>query len=556
MSRFPISPSWRAAMAAGLLAVAVAALGQQGPVVSARAGQRTPMPLPAPVDGAIRLSLDQAIALAIANNQDLNVAVNAAEASKYYLVATEGIFDPVLGAFANRNHQEIPASTILQGASVGIADTYNFGANVTQLAPWGGTFQLGATGGQLSTNSSFYVVNPTYSSGLTASFSQPLLRNFGLAATKWQIWIAKNTRDATYQQFVRSIQNGVNNVEQAYWDLAYAIQNLEVKKESLRIAQELNRITKIKIDVGSLAPIDITQTEFGIAQAEQDIITADGQIGDAQDRLKRQLNFDPASWPAPIVPTDPVQVVATTVKVDEGVQTALSKRPEVVTQAYLTDSDRIRLEYWSNQTLPGVNLVGSWGTVGGTYALLDANGIPVPGQIFGDSLGSVFHQAVNRDFRTWSIGLNITYPILNRYAKGQQGAAKYTWESDKALLTTTQQNVIVEVRAAARAIDTAERQIDAARKGRELAEKNLDAEKKKFDNGMSTTFQVNQVQRDLSAARTTELQALVVYRKAVAQYHTAIADILEWKSIGIEGLPETTPPPMGPMQAPPASSTP
>src|SRR5207244_4631647 len=118
-------------------------------------------------------------------------------------------------------------------------------------------------------------INPSYSSGLTLSMNQPLLRNFGPRTTTWLIRIARNTRDSSYQDFLRSVQTTVNSVEQAYWDLVYALQNLEVKKESLRIAQDLNRITRIKIDVGSLAPIDITQTEVGIATAEQDIITAE-----------------------------------------------------------------------------------------------------------------------------------------------------------------------------------------------------------------------------------------------------------------------------------------
>jgi outer membrane protein TolC len=319
----------------------------------------------------------------------------------------------------------------------------------------------------------------------------------------------------------------------------------------------LNRITKIRIDVGSLAPIDITQTELGIAQAEQDIITAEGLIGDATDRIKRQLNFDTASWPEPIVPTDKVQLEPLKIDVGQGTQEALTRRPEILAQAYTTDSERIRYEYWSNQTLPAVNLTGSYGAVGqggqfffdpcvipGDPRCPDPTNPPPPIVIANNGLGNAYHQSLNRLFPNWSIGLNISYPILNRYAKGQRGAAKYSWESNRALLTTTQQDVIVDVRRAARDIDQAQRQIVATQKGRELAERNLDAEKKKFDNGMTTSFQVNQIQRDLSAARTLELQALVVYRKAVAAYHTAIADILEWKGIQVQGIPEATPPPV------------
>ena len=160
------------------------------------------------------------------------------------------------------------------------------------------------------------------------------------------------------------------------------------------------------------------------------------------------------------------------------------------------------------------------------------------------SFWDALSDALNRHAKNWSIGLNFSYPILNRTAKGARGVAKYQFEAEKARLTTVEQNVIVEVRAAARGLDTAWRSILAAQKGRELAEKNLDAEKKKFDNGMSTTFQVNQIQRDLSAARTLELQALAVYRKALAQYHFAIADNLEWKNVRVEAWPDTAPPPV------------
>ena len=563
MNRFPISRSFRAAVGlTGILALAAPSPAQQSAVVSAQPGQRVARPFPAPVDGALRLSLDEAVKLAIANNQDLNVAVNSAEASQYNLMASEGIFDPLLGAFANRNHQETPSNSALSGAAVRVQDdSYNFGANVQQLAPWGGTFTLGTTGGRFATNSSFASVNPSFNAGLSMTMSQPLLRNFGMTATKWQIYIAKNTRDATYQQFVRSIQTGVNSVEQAYWDLVYAFQNLEVKKESLRIAKDLNRITKIKIDVGSLAPIDITQTEVGIATAEQDIITAEQQIGDSQDRLRRLVNIDLAHLNVPIVPTDEVRAEPATIDVEDGTRAAILRRPEVVTQVYLTDSDRVRYEYWSNQVLPSVNLLGSFGTLGqgGTFYFspcaipndprcTDPNNPPPPIVVADNGLGNAYDQTLNRNFRNWSIGLSISYPIFNRYAKGQRGAAHYGLEASRALLTTTQQNVVVEVRAAARAIDTALRQIVAAGKGRELAEKNLDAEKKKFDNGMTTSFQVNQIQLDLSTARTRELQALVVYRKALAAYHYAVADILDWRGIGIEGMPE-----MAPAQVPPLS---
>jgi HAE1 family hydrophobic/amphiphilic exporter-1 len=454
-----------------------------------------------------------------------------------------GIFDPLAEASLLRSHTETPATSALVGAAVSTRDSTDFSTRVTQLAPTGGVFSLGLAVNRTSQNSTFFFVNPAYTSGLTLSFNQPLLRSFGRDTTTWLIRTSRNSRDATYQNFVRSVQGTVNAVDQAYWDLVYALRNLEVKKEARTLAADLNRITRIKIDVGSLAPIDIVQTEVGIATAEQEIIIAEGLIGDAQDRLKRLLNVDPAKWDIPIVPTDEVRTEQPSVTVEDGIRKALADRPEILATQYNVDSDRIRYEYWRNQTLPAVDLVGSYGYsgLGGTTTLRDEMG-NIISRTRGD-VGDSFQQIIDREFKNWSIGLNFSYPILNRRARGQRGAALYTWEASKAALNALEQNVLLEVRAAAREIETARRSTAAAQKARELAERNLDAERKKFENGMTTSFQVLQITNDLSAARTIELQSLAVYRKALSSYHYAVADILEWRGIRIEDLPEFAPPP-------------
>ncbi len=535
MKRFP--KSWTVRAVAVFLGASCAfpAMGQDGPAISTRPGQRNPMPLPAADKGGLPLSLSQAVDLAVANNEDLNVSVNAAESFEYLILQNTGIFDPLISAGVNRSHSEDPSASQLTS---GVSDNTSFNAGVSQLLPTGGQVQLGLTGNRGKTNNQFFDVNPSYSSGLLLSFNQPLLRGFGTLPTTWLIRISKNSRDSAFQNLLRTIQGTVNAVEQAYWDLVYSLQNLEVKRESLRIAQDLNRITRIKIDVGSLAPIDITQTEVGIATAEQDIITAEGLIGDSQDRLKRLLNFEPSQQNVPIFPTDPLSTEDVTIQLEEGTAMALQRRPEILSTSYQVASDLVRYQYYRNQTLPQLNLNGSYGSKGLAGFSVD----PVTGAVTDTNFSQSFRDTFDRNNKNWSIGLNFSYPIFNRGARGAKGVAQYTWESDKARLATVEQNVVVEVRAAARAIDTSRRSIVAARKGRELAERNLDAEKKKFDNGMTTSFQVNQIQRDLSAARTLEQQALAIYRKALAQYHFAIADNLDWKRIRVEGMPDSAPP--------------
>lgn len=526
--------------AAASLSIAGGALtAQSGSVVSAVPGQRPAATMPASEKDGVHLTLDQAIGLALANNQDLNVTVNAAQATQFNLLGNYGIYDPLLQAFGTRTHNDQPTASQLAGAPVLKTDLSDGGGQVSQLAPWGGTFTLGFAGERTKTNSTFYEVNPSFTAGLTASLNQPLLRNLGTLPTNWLIETARNTRDSAYQDFVRSVQATVNSTEQAYWDLAYAYDNLKVKQEAKDIAVELNRITRIKIDVGSLAPIDIVQTEVNIATADQDIINAEALIGVAQDQLKRLLNVDPSSWgAAPIIPTDPVRVDQKKFDLDEGMKTALDRRPEIISQQYNVASNQIRYAYYKNQSLPSLNLQASYGNNG-----LDGRTTLPDGSVVDGGWGGAVDQVFARDFKNWKVGLVFSYPILNRAAKGAEGAAHYTLESSKAALTVIEQNIIVDVRNAHRAIDTAVKQIVAAAKGRELAERNLDAARKKYENGMTTGFEVSQLQTNLSDARSRELNALVVYRKAVAAYHNSIADILDWKGVKIEGMPEMAPPP-------------
>ncbi|MFY9551652.1 MAG: TolC family protein [Thermoanaerobaculia bacterium] len=538
----------RAALATCLLVlVARVAAAQSGTVISAKPGQRTALPMPAAEADGIHISLERAVAIALAANQDLNVTVNAAEASQFFLFQNMGIYDPLTSASLSRAHQDLPASSQLSGAKVQTADTVDGNAQITQLTPLGGHFTLGFAVNRTNTNSTFSTVNPSYTAGLTLSGSQPLLRNFGKLATNILIDTARNTRDADYQTFVRSVQTMIDAVEQAYWDLVYARANLVVKREAKGIATELNRITKIKIDVGSLAPIDIVQTEVGIATAEQDIITAEAAVGLAEDQLRRLLNFEAtAGGRTTIVPTDEIRSERETYDVDLGMKSALERRPEILAQNLQVASQELRYQYWSNQVLPQLDLVGGYGRsgLGGTALIRDPNTGQVITEIQGglnDALSDVF----GKNFKNWRVGLVFSYPILNRSARGARGVAKYNLETDRARLTVLEQDIIVNVRTAHRAIETASRQIDAAAKARELAERNLDAARKKYDNGMTTSFEVSQIQVQLSDSQTRELNALAIYRKAVSAYHSAVADILDWKGVRIEGIPErdvTTPP--------------
>jgi len=536
---------FRGAFAAAVAGFLIAAPGapQTPPtpaVVSAQPGQRGGVTAPAPESDGLHLSLDEAIRVALANNQDLNVSVNAAEASQFFLFQNTGIYDPLLTNTVNRRHTDSPQSSALGGADVLQNDSWDAAIGLSQLTPWGGVVDFGLSGSYNTTNSTFVDVNPAIPANLFFGINQPLLRNFGRIPTELNIMTSRNSRDASYQVFVRSVQTVIDSVEQSYWDLVYARANLAVKLEARDIARELNRITKIKIDVGSLAPIDIVQTEVGVATAEQDIITAEAVVGLAEDRLRRDLNYQAESpTTVRVIPTDDLDVQRSSFDLAEGVRTALTRRPEIIAQNYNVASNSLRYEYWQNQTLPQLDLVAGYGKNGLGGTQFNQNGQIVSKTNWWDAADQLFSE----NFKDWRVGIVFSYPIFNRTARGARGVAQFNLETSKANLTVLEQDIVLNVRDAHRVMDTAARQIDARAKAQELAERNLDAARKKYDNGMTTSFEVSQIQVQLSDAQSLYLQSLAAYRKAVSAYHSAIADILEWKNVRIDGLPTDSEPP-------------
>ena len=507
--------------------------------VSARPSQRQEKALPSSGEQGVPLSLRDAIELALANNVDLQVAVAGDEQGKFGFLQATGIYDPLVAAFVQANDSQSPNATQLAGGTVTTARTYTGNVSVSELIPFGGTVTLGLDNQKLDTNSSFYTINPSYNVSDFLSVKQPLLRNFGVKTTDRLILVARYTRGINDQSFLQQVQTTVTAVEQAYWNLVYARENLQVKIESRDLAVELNRITKIKIDVGSQAPIDIVQTESGVAARELDIITARQAVGDAEDQLKRLLNFASAGrWGDRVVPTDQVRVEPVKIDLEAGVAEALSDRPEVRSAKFTAASAKINFDFSKNQLLPQLDLNASYGYggLGGPNHLVDPiTGLPT-GVVLSGGYSDAFSEVTHRDFHNWTVGVTFSYPILNRAARGAKGIALWGLQSSLATIEQIEQNVTVNVRTAARAIDTARQSIEASGKARELAERNVDAEKKKYDNGLVTSFEVLSVQNDLATARSAELQALTQYRNAIVAYHQAIGDLLAWKDIKVDGL--------------------
>lgn len=494
---------------------------------------RTPAPLP--TGEKMELTLNQAIALALRNTLDLDVASQQYEEAKFSLFSARGIFDPSLAASLSASGYK---SKVFQSFQAAESRTQKANVGISGLTDWGLTYAAGWNNQRqdapiTSTVPGYQQVNPVYTSGVYANVTQPLLQNFGRDVTNRLVVRSRIARDQAAWTFVSTVETTVQSVENAYWDLLYAIADLRAKHEALDRARDINRITGIKIDVGALAPIEIVQTEVTIAQREQAIILAEGAIGDAQDRLGRLLSVKGLpDWNRPIVPVDHPGSLDFRPDLEKGIRTALELRPEVKQAVVDIESKKVEAVYQRNQVRPQLNLVASAGATG-AGAQIGELGINYVDALY--NLRSV-------DYPNWSVGLNFAVPIGNRAARGSAARAWVDLDLSRTNLALLKQNLQVEVRSAARNIDTASRSVAAAKKARELAERNLDAERKKFDNGMTTAFQVAQVQNDLTTAITQELQAILGYQRSVTSWHKATGDLLDVKNIAIEGLPVATGP--------------
>jgi outer membrane protein TolC len=465
----------------------------------------------------LELSLDEAVKRAMDNNLDIKVEAYNPLASEEGIRAAKGYYDPFLSSVLDKNSRTNPQTNAFSGGDKVTTDgsTWNFGLG--QAVPTGGEFSLTFNNNKSDSNSVFSTFNPSYNSGLTFSAAQPLFRNLRLDAPRRQILISKNNKEISDVQFRQTVVNVLAAVKAQYYDLIFAIDNLEAARQSLALAQKLLDENQIKVRVGTMAPLDVVQAQSEVAGREEGVIVAENDLSEAEDTLKRSIapGNDPAMWAMRIIPIDRPSAAAYPIDLEAATRKALDNRTDIQNARKNLERADIDVRYTRSQTLPTVDLVGNYGGsgVGGTQIVRDGFGGPVietiPGG-YGDATSQVFAG----DFPNWRIGFNLSYPILNRSAKAASAQARLAKEQQEAALRRLEMNIVSEVRTAARAVETNLKRVESSRAARTLQEQRLDAEQKKFAAGMSTNFFVTQAQRDLANAQVAEVRALADYRKS------------------------------------------
>jgi outer membrane protein TolC len=472
-----------------------------------------------------RLSIDDAVRLALEQNLSLQVQRLDPQVQQMNIDLIRTAWTPVVSGTATNASSTSPVSSFFAGATNALTND-RFGATIQadQLLPWGANYNVAWNNVRAKSNSVYDSPNPSLSSMFGGSYTQPLLRNFKIDSTRQQLLISKKNREMTDVQLRQTVVETVRLVKNAYWDLAYAFENLKVQQQSLEIARDSLRNNKSRVAIGTMAPIDIIEAEAEVARNEEAVIIAEAQISKAEDTL-RQLIYDPTNpgfWTTTFELTDPPVYRAQDVDLEAAVKRALENRTDLINMRKNLEANDINIRYFKNQILPDLNVRAGYGLTGqgGTNYTFSDTFPPVPISIVDNGWGSVYSQMLSNDFHNWSVAVTVGYPIGRSSAEAALARAKIAYTQEALQLRSLEMAVATQVRDVARTLNTNRKRVDATRASRELAQRKLGAEEKRFQAGLSTNFFVVQAQRDLASAKNAELQAVLDYSRSLVDFET------------------------------------
>jgi HAE1 family hydrophobic/amphiphilic exporter-1 len=493
---------------------------------------------PSTSEGQLSLDLAAAFQLALTRNLELVVGRYNLASADANIHANTGIFDLGLGFGVGGDYTESPAATALEGAEITESRDTRFGLRIDQLLPTGTQLQFDAGAIRSATNSRFFFVNPRWNMDASILLRQPLLRGFGTLVNRAGIVIARNNRARTAEAFEIAVVGTLQVVENSYWDLVATRRAVSVSEQSLELAERLLRETDERVKVGTSAPIDLVQSESGVATRRQNLIAARNLAANAEDGLKAVLGFDaPEEWLTGIETTETYEFQPIETDLREAIDTALERRPEIREKRLEIEQLDYNVKLARNNVLPNLDLEAGYGFggIGGDiYIREDDAGIPIdPPIIIPGGPGDAWKQVRNGDFPNWRLGAQFSIPLGNNEAQGRLAQRRFLHERGLVELAALRQQIIREVRISVRALEDGAAQVEASLAARDLAERNLEAEETKFENGLSTNYQVLEIQEDLAQAQLSLIRAYLDYRKALVGYRYATGTLLDFVGVDI-----------------------
>ena len=485
------------------------------------------------------LSLENCILRAMENNLGIAVEVLNPELANISVSMAKEKFMPRLSFAYGTEHTNSPSFSWIEAAENVAIDYSDYSAQITQLIPTGGEIRASLYSYRNDTNQKFQTINPRYGSTLYFSFTQPLLKDFGFKISRRDIIIAQNNKGISENQFKQVLLDTIYNVEEAYWNLVYSIENLKVKRRSLELAQDLLSKNKREVEVGTVAPIEILSAQAEVATRQADILQAEAMVKNSEDLLVTIINLsaegEEVKRQAEIVPVDKPAYEMREVSLEEALFTAMENRPDLQASRIGIQNNELNLSYAKNQLLPDISLQASYWSPGvsGTQILyLDNDPLTevVTGTIPGRSVNAL-KDAFNFKNKNWSVGITLSIPLNTILSRAAYAEAKASLDQALLRLKNQEQQIFLEIRNAVRAVQTDYQRVQAYKIARELAEKKLEAEEKKLRVGLTTNYVVLQYQRDLADARSAELRAVIDYNLSLARLDKVMGTTLERKNI-------------------------
>jgi outer membrane protein len=504
--------------------------------------QTRPTVPPPPPGMRTELTLDAAVERALDRNLDLAVERLTPQTFDFSLAGLDATFHPnLISTFGTRSQTAFTRSQTA-GGDILSTDTLTANNGVQQNLRWGGgSYAVAFNNNRQEQSDLFATRNPVLNTNLLAAFSQPLLRNFRTDAIRTQLKITKINQEMSETQLRATVVRTVANVRNAYWDLVFAIQAEEVAQNSLQLATKLVEDNRARVEVGTLAPLDVTQAEAEQATRRQAVAQARATHGTAELALKRLIvnGTEDPYWSASIEPVDRPTYSTETIDVAAAVTRALAARTDLEQSKKQVQANDVSIRSLSDAQLPALDLTATYGLAGiGGTQFVRAPGSALgsqPTEIIPSGFSDALSALTNGRAPSWNFQLNFSYPLGTSPAEAATARARLQQRQTIAQSRQLELQIATEVTNAALLVDANRERLQAATAAKELADLRLSAEQSRFEVGLSTNFFVVQAQRDLRDAQNTELRALLDYRRAQVDFER-VQEIPAAGTVGITNI--------------------
>jgi outer membrane protein TolC len=522
------------------------------------------------ISNQLPLTLNEAIALALQNNNDIDGSRINVKIAEYNLQAARGVYDPLISSENYYEARTTPTSSTLGGAQNGSVKQTDLtgSARFGGFTPYaGGAYQLDLSTTRLTTNNQNVTLNPQYPAALTFTYTQPLWRGLRIDDNRRTIEIAKKNLSLSDAQFRQRAIEVISQVQQTYWDLVFALRNLQVQIDAVKQARTQLESNQRLVAKGVLAPIDIIAASTQVTSFEQNVYTAQETVTRAENTLKTLILADRTAplWSRPLTPVTPVDLEAPRVPLEQAINVAINNRQELVQLQTNAEINAIDTRYYRDQTKPQIDLIGTYtatglagvptaaATTGGSSSNAELRarvnqlsalaGLPPltttttsGGSINQNLIGGLPQSLTNliqADYPTYRVGVRVELPLRNRTAEANLGRSLAQGSSIRNLRAQQEQLIEADVRNSSQALRSAEARLASAAATRASTEQQYESEQRQFRAGTSTVFLVLQRQNELLAARGRELQAQTDLNKAIAEFQRATGNTLQANHVAV-----------------------